>query len=594
MTLKLIFTYSFFCIIFFCKQPETRIPNQSKSTDKNSTLQYKKKDIPNEKNSFNRIDFENTIIAAKKFHLDKSKINESVGYADAASAACESLNKKLFFFPEKYYEKNKDLDKNIPKGKIIKLSPNDSFLLIQADKNTNDINLEAGNPKELAAAELRKKKEIYGFLLELNFTFSDFERVISYIQSNINSFQIKGEKLITLNEVYLAASNGYLSSIDPYSTVFAREKIENSMNNANSTQAGVGMILSGGGNREVIIDNPLEDRPAVKAGIRSGDIILKIDDKSVQGMSLSNVTKLLRGEKDSVVKLEIKRMGLAKTLTIPIKRDNIEIKNVTGKILNQSFIYIKVAGFVKSDSEDTVKEIKSNFQNLESEAKSKNIKIRGIILDLRNNSGGYLDLAIDTIALFVRKGLLLRTINANREPDEWFATKADISDLPLAVFVNGHTASGAELVAGSLQDNKRGIVMGERTFGNGSIQKLLDFPDNSDYILKITNGRFFLPSGNTPQVHGLRPDILVSSEKDGSFPYVFREEDKWKHLPEIPFIENPNPRFKINEIQNWVQKNGKAKVEIEKRKNDPIQPDYFLYRALDSFNGYLEIEANSK
>lgn len=586
LTIGIIFTTS---LSFYCRQPEQKQTIQDKPKEKNSATQYPTR----EKGSFDKNDFEKVITEAKRLHLDKDNINDSVGYADAAYNACQTLNKNIFLFPEKYYEKNKKNTSIIPKGKVVKLSPSDSFVILIAEKREKDLNSKSLSAKEIVAEELKRKKEIYDFLLELNFKQTDLEKVIVYIGANLNSFPTTDEKPITMNEVYLAAANGYLSSIDPHSTIYAKERWEDSMDEVLISPASVGMILSGGGNKEVVVENPLEDSPALKAGIRSGDVIIKIDKKNIDALPLEKVIKLLKGERHSMVSVEVKRRGVRDSLTIQIKRDTTEIKNVTARILeeNPNIGYIKVTGFIKSNSEDTVKEIKSKLEELK---QNKKTKLQGLILDLRNNSGGYLDLVIDTIDLFVKKGLLVHVVNSKYSPDDFFAKTQDITDLPMAVLVNSQTASGAELVAGSLQDHKRAIILGNRTFGNGSIQKILDIAGNNDYILKITSGRFFLPSENTTQVHGLKPDIQISGEEDGSFPYSFREEDKWRHLPQIPYKEKARPNFNIEKIQQWVSKNGKAKAEIEKRKNNQIKPDYFLYRAIDAFNGYLKVEVNSK
>jgi C-terminal peptidase prc len=591
MNMKLLCVLPLFQVCLFCSLPEKKIKEESEVIKKNSSFNSKKQSEL-KKNSFNMLDFQTVVQTAKKFHLDKSIINESIALADAATEACSSLNGQILLFSDKYFEKNKAL--NIPKGKAFKLSPNDKFVLYLVDKEEKKVNLEIEKTKEEAQKDFKKKEEIFKFLLDLNFSITDFERVINYIEANINLFQVNGEKQLSMTDVYLAAANGYLSSIDPYSTVFEIEKWENTIENLNSNLAGVGMIIKGGGNSDVIIESPLEDSPALHSGIRYGDILLKVDGKSINGLSLENVIKLIKGKKDSIVSFEIKREGIPKNFKYSMKRDIVTIKNVTGKILSSKnhVAYIKVNSFSKSTLEDNENEIKNIFLKLEKEAINKKIKLNGIILDLRNNTGGYLDLAITTIDLFVSKGVLIKTVSYDQVPIETFAKQADISDLPLAILVNAKTASGAELVAGSIQDHGRGIVLGERTFGNGSVQKLINLPDNDDYILKITNSRFFLPYGNTPQVHGLRPDILISSEKDGSFPYSLREENKWKHLPEIPFKEKVKTPIDVVKIQNWVEKNGIANQEIDKQKSSPIRPDYFLYRAIDSFNGYLELHKN--
>ncbi len=329
---------------------------------------------------------------------------------------------------------------------------------------------------------------------------------------------------------------------------------------------GIGAILSGGGTREVIVENPLEGSPAVKAGVRSGDTILAVDGKLIKSLSLDKVVKRIKGKKGTKVVLTLKRKGVSGNLDIEVIRDKITIKNVTYHLLkeNPQVGYIKLTGFVKAQGEEPVdSQIVKGLRALEEEAKNNNKELKALVLDLRNNSGGYLDLAIDIADMFIEKGLIVSTKVPNRSPDEAYARMKDITNLPLVVLINAKSASASEIVASAIQHHGRGILMGERTFGKATVQKLMDLPGNSDYVLKITNSRYYSPSGKTIQVVGVSPDIEVSEEPDGSFPFRYREEDMWNHLPKIPYDGVVKSKFNIDAIKEHANETWQSRYFFE-------------------------------
>lgn len=358
-----------------------------------------------------------------------------------------------------------------------------------------------------------------------------------------------------------------------------------------SSFEGIGAILSGGGNREVIVENPLEDKPAVKAGVRAGDVILAVDDKKTKGVMLDKVVKRIKGKKGTTVKLTIKRKGVAKPFDISVVRANIEIKNVSKRLIkdHEQIGYIKLSGFVKSNTESSDTEIKNAFKELEQEAAQRNTKLKALVLDLRNNAGGYLDLAIDISDMFITKGLIVSTKSPNREADESYARMKDLTDLPLAILINAKSASASEIVASAIKHHGRGLLLGERTFGKATVQQLMDLQGNSDYVLKITQSRYYSPSGKTIQVVGVEPDIQVSAEEDGSFPFQYREENMWHHLPKIPSEGKHKDYFNVEKLKDWVAKNGTGEKYLKDHKNDPIKPDYQLIRSIDYVEAMLNV-----
>ncbi len=579
------------------------------------------KKAPNRVTNFTYQDFENVIQAVDKYYIDKT-INKNRAFTDAAVFSVLSLPHPLYIFPESYFnerEKYEDKEDLFP-GKSFKISPSDKFVLFDPDytivekmqkeklKKNENKKLSDEELKRLIEKEKLKKSVISAKWEEINFSKKEFDKVISYLRDNLDNYKtpvLKGlaeldgelpeeeeeKKEFTMEQVFLAAANGYLNSLDPHSNVFLKEIWEESMAKINDGSfEGIGAILSGGGTREVIVENPLEGSPAVKAGVRSGDTILAVDGKLIKSLSLDKVVKRIKGKKGTKVVLTLKRKGVSGNLDIEVIRDKITIKNVTYHLLkeNPQVGYIKLTGFVKAQGEEPVdSQIVKGLRALEEEAKNNNKELKAIVLDLRNNSGGYLDLAIDIADMFIEKGLIVSTKVPNRSPDEAYARMKDITNLPLVVLINAKSASASEIVASAIQHHGRGILMGERTFGKATVQKLMDLPGNSDYVLKITNSRYYSPSGKTIQVVGVSPDIEVSEEPDGSFPFRYREEDMWNHLPKIPYDGVVKSKFNIDAIKEHAKKNGKADSFLKSHANDAIKPDYMLIRSLDYIEGML-------
>ncbi|MCB1177426.1 MAG: S41 family peptidase [Leptospiraceae bacterium] len=582
-----------------------------------STLNCEPKQKKKKPTNFTARDFENVIAKVHKDYIDKN-IDEKRAYTDAAVYAMKSLPHSLFLYPESYFNERDQYEEkdDIWPGKTFKIEASDSFIIFDPDykkveemikaKTKKDTNKKLSDEeiKQLTEREQTKKNIIAARWEEANFTKKDFDRIMSYLQENLSKYKkppIKNlygeeaeeeepEEEFQMKDVWVSATNGYLNSLDPHSSIFLKEIWEESMAKiTDSSFEGIGAILSGGGNRDVIVENPLEDRPAVKAGLRSGDVIVAVDGKGTKGLLLDKVVKRIKGKRGTTVTLLIKRKGVAAPFEIKIVRDRIEIKNVTSRLLkdNEHIGYIKLSGFVKSPTESSDDAIKEHFKDLQKKAKKKGIKLKALVLDLRNNAGGYLDLAVDISDMFIKEGVIVSTKSPHKGTEESYARKPDLTDLPMAVLINAKSASASEIVASAIKDHGRGILLGERTFGKATVQKLMDIPGNPDYILKLTQSRYYAPSGRTIQVVGVEPDIKISAEEDGSFPFQYREENMWNHLPKIPSEAKPKDNFNMKKLEKWVEKNGKAVETLEKQKNGPIKPDYQLVRSIDYINALI-------
>jgi C-terminal peptidase prc len=571
-------------------------------------------------NSFTEKDFASVVEAVKENYIDKN-IDVDRAYTDAAVFAMLALPHPLYLFPEAYFKERENYEEKeeIFPGTTFKLSDSDQFLIFDPDykkleemkkaKQKADANkpkLSNEEIKKMVEREYAKKQILASRWEQIKFGKKDFDRVVSYISKNLNKYKTppikeqtetideedEPKEEFSMKDVYLSAINGYLNSLDPHSVVFLREAWNKSIKQIeDSSFEGIGAVLSGGGNRDVVVENPLEDKPAVKAGVRAGDVIVAVDGKSTKGVLLDKVVKRIKGKKGTSVVLTIKRKGVPKNFDLSIVRTNIEIKNISKRLIkdHEHIGYIKLTGFVKSELESSDDAMKKAYKELEQEAQSKGKKLKGLVLDLRNNAGGYLDLAVTISNFFLNKGLIVSTKgqNQNNSQDE-FATSDVLTNLPLVVLINAKSASASEIVASAIKYHGRGLLLGERTFGKATVQKLMDVPNNRNYLLKITQSRYYSPSGRTIQVVGVEPDIEISAEEDGSFPFQFREENMWHHLPKIPNDSIVvKQHFDVNKLKDWVSKNGKSEDYLKEHKNDPIKPDYQLIRSIDYVEALL-------
>ena len=323
-----------------------------------------------------------------------------------------------------------------------------------------------------------------------------------------------GEVLEKINNEYVdeinqsesmdSAINGLLQSLDPYSSYMSPE-IFNEMQTETSGEFGGLGIEVGMESGVVKVISPIDDTPASKAGIKAGDYIVKINDTQVQGKSLTEAVGLMRGPVGSGIELTIRRRGEKKALTFNIVREVIQIKSVKADLLEKNIGYIRLTSF----NENSGKQIEEEIKKLE-----KNKDVQSYILDLRNNPGGLLSQAIKISDFFLNDGEIVSTKSRKAsENRKWFAKKGDLTNgKVLIVLINYGSASASEIVAGALKDHKRAILLGENSYGKGSVQSII--PLKNDGAIRLTVAKYYLPSGKSISEIGVSPDIEINEKSD--------------------------------------------------------------------------------
>jgi len=309
---------------------------------------------------------------------------------------------------------------------------------------------------------------------------------------------------IDQSEVIDSAINGVLQSLDPYSAYMSPELFKNMQTDTQGKFGGLGIEI-GMESGVVKVISPIAGTPAAKAGIKAGDYIIKIGKKQVQGKSLMEAVKLMRGPIGSSIELTIRRRGEKKALIKNITREIIVIKSVEAKILKEKIGYLRLKSFNNNTDTQLIKRI---------EAFEKTNKLHGYILDLRNNPGGLLTQAINIADFFLNDGEIVSTKGRKiMENRRFFAKKGDeLNGKPLIVIINNGSASASEIVAGALKDHKRAIVLGEKTYGKGSVQSIIPLSDGGG--MRLTVSKYYLPSGKSISEVGVEPDIFVEENEN--------------------------------------------------------------------------------
>ncbi len=341
-----------------------------------------------------------------------------------------------------------------------------------------------------------------------------YGKVSAQDETVYDKIDLFGEVLDKINKEYVeevdqsdtidAAINGVLQSLDPYSSYMSPKNLEEMQTETKGEFGGLGIEV-GMEAGVVKVISPLDNSPAEREGVKAGDYIVKINDTQVQGKTLNEAVELMRGPVGSTLEITVRRVGLRKSLVFNITREIIQVASVKSEVLDEKIGYIRLTSF-NENSDDQIKKKIKEFK--------KNKKIVGYILDLRNNPGGLLGQAIKISDFFLDDGEIVSTKGRKKnENQKWFAREGDIiNGKALIVLINKGSASASEIVAGALKDHKRAVLVGEKSYGKGSVQSIIPLKNRG--AIRLTISKYYLPSGKSISEVGVTPDITVEEESD--------------------------------------------------------------------------------
>ncbi len=381
------------------------------------------------------------------------------------------------------------------------------------------------------------------------------------------------------------AISGMLTGLDPHSAFLDTDSFKELQSSTQGEFGGLGIEV-GAEDGAVRVIAPIDDTPAARAGIKAGDLIIKIDDKFTRGLTLNEAVKLMRGEPRTPIVLTIVRKGEGQPLEFKLVRERIKVQSVKAKVIEPGYGFIRISQFQERTAEDLAR-------HLSTMAQAGNLK--GLVLDLRNDPGGLLHAAVGVSAAFLPpRALVVSTDGRNEDsrrrffasPDDYQRGRSDdpiaklpavVKTVPLVVLVNSASASASEIVAGALQDSKRAVVMGTQTFGKGSVQTIIPIRLDSDKpaAIKLTTARYYTPSGRSIQAKGIAPDLLVEDTAEGNFAgLAVREADLARHL------DDKTPR-----TQPGAGESTAARTSTERRYDWGSAEDFQLKQALNHLKG---------
>ena len=363
---------------------------------------------------------------------------------------------------------------------------------------------------------------------------------------------------VTDKNLIESALNGMLTALDPHSSYLNAQDYKYMNEQTSGKFGGLGIEITME-NGVVKIISPIDDTPAAKAGLKAGDYITDIEDETVVGQTLNEVVSKLRGKVGTKVKITVRRVN-EKPFSVTLTRDEIKIQSVKHDIKNNDILYVRISSF--SDEVDV--DIKKAYEAAQKELKG---KLAGIVIDVRNNPGGLLDQAVKVSDLFLEQGEIVSTRSRNEEDTvKYSASAGDISkNLPIVVMINEGSASASEIVAGALQDHHRAVILGEKSFGKGSVQTVIPLRNNA--AMRITTARYYTPSGRSIQAQGIEPDVVVKQAKIEEI-----DNSSWR-------VSEADLKGALKNEQIKDSDKNKKKDESKAQNND--RKDYQLVRALD-------------
>ena len=376
------------------------------------------------------------------------------------------------------------------------------------------------------------------------------------------------------------AIKGMLSGLDPHSAYLEPQAFSELEESTSGAFGGLGIEI-GQENGFIKVITPIDDTPATRAGIQAGDLIIKLDDDPVKGMSLEEAVGRMRGKPGTKITLTVIREGESQPLEIEVTRDVIKVTSVKTRLLEPGFGYLRITQFQAGTGAD----FNTGLRKLETENSG---PLDGLILDLRNNPGGVLQAAVEVADALLEEGLIVYTEGRLRSSQLRFSASPgdDSGGVPIVVLINGGSASASEILAGALQDHRRAVVLGTRSFGKGSVQTVM--PLNEEYGLKITTARYYTPSGRSIQALGIEPDIEVKqarlTETDNQ--PLFTEADLAGHLSNDAVDEEATRKQRQEKERKTPAQDAPANGgNAESEPQDPIQRDYQLRSGLNMLKG---------
>lgn len=358
--------------------------------------------------------------------------------------------------------------------------------------------------------------------------FAPLKRVMQLVDTEYVDKKVSEDK----NRLVYGAIEGLLNKLkDPYTRFLDPEAYQEMKSETNGSFGGFGIYIGAKDDKLVIIA-PIEDTPASRAGILPGDIIVSIEGKSVEGISLYDAVKLLKGPEGTVINFEITRENFKEPVKYSLKREKIKINSVKYALASEGIGYVRISQFI----ETTAFDLENAVINL---TKEYNNTLKGLILDLRNNPGGLLTAAVEVSGKFLNLKKIVSLKARDQEVRDYFSQEENAFDIPLVLLVNKGSASASEIVSGALQDNKRALIVGVKTYGKGCVQSVIELPDSS--AIALTTAWYYTPSGECIHEKGITPDILVENVKEASVSQdssLQDEEDKSLNSRVLPDNED--------------------------------------------------------
>lgn len=401
-------------------------------------------------------------------------------------------------------------------------------------------------------------------------------KVLNYVENNY-------VEEVKIQDLTYGAINGMLATLDPHTNFLTPELFKEMKIDTTGQFGGIGIEITVKDDILTIIA-PIEDTPAFQAGLKPNDKIVKIEEEFTDKMTLIEAVSKMRGKKGAPVNIYIMREGFKEPQKFTIVRDIIKVRSIKSQLLDSDYGYIKIVNF----QERTADDLRGAFNRLDADARKKQAKgkkegLKGLILDLRNNPGGLLDQAVRVSDLFLEKGVIVSTAGRHKEnKDIQYAHQAGtLKNMPVIALVNGSSASASEIVAGALQDHRRAVVVGTKSFGKGSVQQVIELNDQSG--LKLTVAKYYTPNGRSIQGSGIEPDVVVEQIE----PDVLKAEEK-KRTDKKPFWrEQDLPRH----LKEEEKKDEKGIEEFkEALKDGNLRYDYQLQQAYGYLKSYTILQ----